>query len=140
MESTVWAMRCHPERTWRGVNPPPNFQRSEGCLPVYFTEKDHEVASSLVLLSNGPTVTATAMDTPCSVLGKGYRGVDVDGASRWRKRCLVGEDLEMEMKFSCRVLRGLLEKKSKLRNKPEPQPWSLVDGVDDPIPLLVHPT
>ncbi|KAJ4964211.1 hypothetical protein NE237_024150 [Protea cynaroides] len=72
-------MRCHPERTWRGINPPPNFPRSEGFLPVNFTEKDHEVAFCLVLLSNGPTVTATAMDTPCSVLDKGYREADVDG-------------------------------------------------------------
>ncbi|KAJ4965924.1 hypothetical protein NE237_017773 [Protea cynaroides] len=62
-------MRCHPERTWRGINPPPNSRRqgpllsspeihSEG-FPENFTEQDHEVATCLVLLSNG----STAMDT-----------------------------------------------------------------------------
>ncbi|XP_042495001.1 zinc finger protein ZAT3-like [Macadamia integrifolia] len=48
-------MRCHPERTWRGINPPPNCQRPQECLPANFSEEDREVAASLVLLSNGPS-------------------------------------------------------------------------------------
>ncbi|XP_073121288.1 zinc finger protein ZAT2-like [Henckelia pumila] len=47
-------MRCHPEREWRGINPPPNLRRrhvSEDSSAV--TEEDHEVASCLLLLANG---------------------------------------------------------------------------------------
>ncbi|XP_075480402.1 zinc finger protein ZAT2-like [Primulina tabacum] len=47
-------MRCHPEREWRGINPPPYFRRhhdSEDSSAV--TEEDHEVASCLLLLANG---------------------------------------------------------------------------------------
>ncbi|KAG0460411.1 hypothetical protein HPP92_020708 [Vanilla planifolia] len=42
-------MRCHPDRQWRGINPPPDFQRS------HFTDEEHQVASSLLLLANGPS-------------------------------------------------------------------------------------
>ncbi|KAF8405537.1 hypothetical protein HHK36_010444 [Tetracentron sinense] len=59
-------MRCHPERQWRGINPPPNLQR-QGTLenPVQslgtrMTEDDHDVATCLLMLANGYGV----MDTP----------------------------------------------------------------------------
>ncbi|KAL0744134.1 hypothetical protein Bca4012_085647 [Brassica carinata] len=53
-------MRCHPERQWRGINPPPNHR---GPTPASFsnrlpnwaslmTEEDHEVASYLLMLAN----------------------------------------------------------------------------------------
>ncbi|KAJ8647167.1 hypothetical protein MRB53_000190 [Persea americana] len=53
-------MRCHPERQWRGINPPPNFRRSDAVdgsnsspLSSELTDEDHQVAESLVLLANG---------------------------------------------------------------------------------------
>ncbi|KAI3446345.1 hypothetical protein Pfo_003010 [Paulownia fortunei] len=58
-------MRCHPERQWRGINPPPNFRQppettssepAEDSSAV--TEEDHEVATCLLMLANGPAVAA----------------------------------------------------------------------------------
>ncbi|OIT02462.1 PREDICTED: zinc finger protein ZAT3-like [Nicotiana attenuata] len=69
-------MRCHPERQWRGINPPPNFRRhnddSSTSAPEFsprqnkvssqtpkslshmiMTDKDHDIASCLLLLANG---------------------------------------------------------------------------------------
>ncbi|URD87794.1 hypothetical protein MUK42_26612 [Musa troglodytarum] len=50
-------MRCHPERQWRGINPPPHLRRP---LPLaspapeeQFTDEEYEVAASLILLSRG---------------------------------------------------------------------------------------
>ena len=43
-------MRCHPERQWRGINPPPNLRR-----PV--SEEEYDVASCLLLLANGKPKT-----------------------------------------------------------------------------------
>ncbi|KAL5984208.1 hypothetical protein ACLOJK_018312 [Asimina triloba] len=50
-------MRCHPERQWRGIIPPPGCRRTgaeaPSCpSPSYMTSDDLEVAASLVLLSN----------------------------------------------------------------------------------------
>ncbi|KAJ0234021.1 hypothetical protein HA466_0275790 [Hirschfeldia incana] len=56
-------MRCHPERQWRGINPPPNhrgptpasFPNQNQRLPNWvslMTEEDHEVASYLLMLAN----------------------------------------------------------------------------------------
>lgn len=55
-------MRCHPERQWRGINPPPpNFHQAV-CTEIpsqsplaQLTEDDHEVATCLLMLSNGCT-------------------------------------------------------------------------------------
>ncbi|KAE8698773.1 hypothetical protein F3Y22_tig00110597pilonHSYRG00819 [Hibiscus syriacus] len=57
-------MRCHPERQWRGINPPPNH-----CRPVkptnsteaLMTEDEHEVAASLLMLAN----SAPASESKC---------------------------------------------------------------------------
>ncbi|KAA8535928.1 hypothetical protein F0562_028406 [Nyssa sinensis] len=61
-------MRCHPERQWRGINPPPNFRRPvslgntrDDHLEAGMTEDDHEVATCLLILANGAT---TAFETP----------------------------------------------------------------------------
>ncbi|KAG8503800.1 hypothetical protein CXB51_001887 [Gossypium anomalum] len=59
-------MRCHPERQWRGINPPPNY-----CRPVkpasnvetLMTEDDHEIAASLLMLANGSTASESACGT-----------------------------------------------------------------------------
>ncbi|MED6171626.1 hypothetical protein PIB30_042374 [Stylosanthes scabra] len=49
-------MRCHPERQWRGINPPPNLIRSkppsqEEDKTRGLTPEDHEVATCLLLLA-----------------------------------------------------------------------------------------
>ncbi|XP_043714503.1 zinc finger protein ZAT2 [Telopea speciosissima] len=71
-------MRCHPERTWRGINPPPNCRRPF-LLPesTNFSDEDREVAACLVLLSNGPTVTSTECG---EALVAADVDIDVDGA------------------------------------------------------------
>lgn len=52
-------MRCHPERQWRGINPPPNFRRQQQqhtntnmMMMMDVTQEDHEVAACLLLLAN----------------------------------------------------------------------------------------
>ncbi|KAL0422991.1 UNVERIFIED_CONTAM: Zinc finger protein ZAT3 [Sesamum latifolium] len=45
-------MRCHPERQWRGINPPPNLVRQH----LSVTEEDHEIASWNVNSSNNNVV------------------------------------------------------------------------------------
>ncbi|XP_042423104.1 zinc finger protein ZAT3-like [Zingiber officinale] len=51
-------MRCHPERQWRGINPPPHLRRPPPP-DQYFTAEEHEVAASLLLLSRSPPGGAT---------------------------------------------------------------------------------
>ncbi|KAL6497942.1 hypothetical protein OROHE_026788 [Orobanche hederae] len=49
-------MRCHPEREWRGIVPPPKFRRQEITDDGYsssVTGEDHEVATCLLMLANG---------------------------------------------------------------------------------------
>ncbi|KAK9286701.1 hypothetical protein L1049_015104 [Liquidambar formosana] len=66
-------MRCHPERQWRGINPPPNFQQPISPVkPLHdlegvMTEEDHEVATCLLMLANGPS----AFETPCGTSNQG---------------------------------------------------------------------
>ncbi|KAI4965459.1 hypothetical protein ZWY2020_054542 [Hordeum vulgare] len=50
-------MRCHPERQWRGITPPPaHFRHGVAGTPVTsagpFTVQEREVASSLLMLSS----------------------------------------------------------------------------------------
>ncbi|PON32569.1 Zinc finger transcription factor [Parasponia andersonii] len=50
-------MRCHPERQWRGINPPTNLRRpATPCPPdpdvESMTEEEYDVASCLLLLAN----------------------------------------------------------------------------------------
>ncbi|XP_059281734.1 zinc finger protein ZAT3-like [Lycium ferocissimum] len=48
-------MRCHPERQWRGINPPPNLKRQiRSSFSQQLTDEDHEIAQCLLLLANGP--------------------------------------------------------------------------------------
>nr|CAD1838957.1 unnamed protein product [Ananas comosus var. bracteatus] len=59
-------MRCHPERQWRGINPPPQFRHrtvgasanaanaanaDAGTDAFEFTEEERAVAASLVMLA-----------------------------------------------------------------------------------------
>ncbi|PWA69393.1 zinc finger, C2H2-like protein [Artemisia annua] len=57
-------MRCHPERTWRGINPPSNVYTPPPMLmvadhggdsTVVTTDEERYVASCLLMLANGPT-------------------------------------------------------------------------------------
>ncbi|KAL6214157.1 hypothetical protein ACLB2K_013595 [Fragaria x ananassa] len=59
-------MRCHPERHWRGIQPPPDFQRSGSSssnpvnnleLELSMGEDDHDAASSLLILAGGTDQT-----------------------------------------------------------------------------------
>ncbi|KAG8364453.1 hypothetical protein BUALT_Bualt19G0130400 [Buddleja alternifolia] len=58
-------MRCHPERQWRGINPPPNLSRRRSSLLTNdqdssaVTEEDHEVATCLLLLANAGAAAAS---------------------------------------------------------------------------------
>ncbi|KAK4352544.1 hypothetical protein RND71_028062 [Anisodus tanguticus] len=48
-------MRCHPERQWRGINPPPNLKRRiPSSFSQQLTDEDHEIAQCLLLLASGP--------------------------------------------------------------------------------------
>ncbi|GAB4853026.1 hypothetical protein Ancab_017215 [Ancistrocladus abbreviatus] len=57
-------MRCHPERPWRGINPPLRFRLAPSPVNVDFqvpmTEEDHEVASCLLMLANGISTTSSS--------------------------------------------------------------------------------
>ncbi|KAM7475214.1 hypothetical protein LguiB_022457 [Lonicera macranthoides] len=48
-------MRCHPERQWRGINPPANLRRRENINveDELVTEEDHMVATCLLMLGFG---------------------------------------------------------------------------------------
>ncbi|XP_068645311.1 zinc finger protein ZAT3-like [Aristolochia californica] len=59
-------MRCHPERQWRGIKPPPNFRRPvfgggvssypSDPPPLKFTEEENKVAACLVMMANTATI------------------------------------------------------------------------------------
>ncbi|EXB51458.1 Zinc finger protein ZAT3 [Morus notabilis] len=61
-------MRCHPERQWRGINPPPNLLRGRsdlaliGSLATVFSEEENDVAASLLLLANGRPKSAETLE------------------------------------------------------------------------------
>ncbi|KAE8690708.1 hypothetical protein F3Y22_tig00110893pilonHSYRG00352 [Hibiscus syriacus] len=64
-------MRCHPERQWRGINPPQNYCRPVAVKPTnnteaLMTEDDHEVAAALLMLANG----APASESKCGTCYK----------------------------------------------------------------------
>lgn len=77
-------MRCHPERQWRGINPPPNLRRSStidhhGIADDHvssMTDEDQQVASYLLMLAKSPPpcttvvsdyTNSTSMTTNCTV-------------------------------------------------------------------------
>ncbi|KAK8479514.1 hypothetical protein V6N13_018330 [Hibiscus sabdariffa] len=61
-------MRCHPERQWRGINPPPNYRRPVSPIKQtsnsesLMTEEDHVIVASLLMLANS---TAAASESEC---------------------------------------------------------------------------
>ncbi|KAK9052090.1 hypothetical protein SSX86_028718 [Deinandra increscens subsp. villosa] len=56
-------MRCHPERPWRGINPPPNVHHPP---PEFNTEEYEYVAACLLMLANTPTISQTTTHTSTS--------------------------------------------------------------------------
>ncbi|KAL1215657.1 Zinc finger protein ZAT3 [Cardamine amara subsp. amara] len=70
-------MRCHPERQWRGINPPPNYrgptatsskqpnQRSPPHWVSFMSEEDCEVASCLLMLSKGTPSSSSSERFEC---------------------------------------------------------------------------
>ncbi|XP_057493278.1 zinc finger protein ZAT3-like [Actinidia eriantha] len=74
-------MRCHPERQWRGINPPPNLRKPETSVEAAMTEADHEVAACLLMLANYAPVTTTHADHGLSesdIVAAGGGGGDVN--------------------------------------------------------------
>lgn len=79
-------MRCHPEREWRGINPPPNFRHQQhqehqvqastsATKPIsyWMSEEDHEVATCLLMLANGPSAASESptVTTACNATSQG---------------------------------------------------------------------
>ncbi|KAI3502398.1 hypothetical protein L1887_30440 [Cichorium endivia] len=55
-------MRCHPERPWRGINPPPNLHHQppppdNDNITIVTTEEDEYVAACLLMLANTTTTS-----------------------------------------------------------------------------------
>ncbi|XP_047326658.1 zinc finger protein ZAT3 [Impatiens glandulifera] len=79
-------MRCHPERQWRGINPPSNYrnrlhEEEEEAIhylsdEIIMTDEDHEVAACLLMLSNSPTPASAAYfcspRVPMITIGEDY--------------------------------------------------------------------
>ncbi|XP_050234680.1 zinc finger protein ZAT3 [Mercurialis annua] len=85
-------MRCHPERQWRGINPPPNHRKPSDSSSshriqeeelVLMSVEDHEVAACLLLLSNTDTNTNTSGDQ----CGNNLHGEEEDHAMNCRFEC-----------------------------------------------------
>ncbi|KAF3528452.1 hypothetical protein DY000_02036509 [Brassica cretica] len=61
-------MRCHPERQWRGINPPPNHGAPTRTLSSkhlnqrfsLMSEEDYEVASYLLMLSEAAPLSSSS--------------------------------------------------------------------------------
>ncbi|MCD7447471.1 hypothetical protein HAX54_029737 [Datura stramonium] len=78
-------MRCHPERQWRGINPPPNLKRQirtsfphQSPNSVSISDEDHEIAQCLLLLANGPN-SLENVDHMVMDEGVGEKGVIESG-------------------------------------------------------------
>ncbi|XP_074580257.1 zinc finger protein ZAT3-like [Curcuma longa] len=85
-------MRCHPERQWRGINPPPHLRRPPPP-DQRFTAEEREVASILLLLSRGTPRDATPLSA-MDALGSSWKrsnvcskGFSSDQALGGHKRC-----------------------------------------------------
>ncbi|XP_007200542.2 zinc finger protein ZAT3 [Prunus persica] len=73
-------MRCHPERQWRGIDPPPNLRRPVSPnaplseLEWAMGEADHEAASSLIMLASGCTNGTSNEITTQSISTSTFQG------------------------------------------------------------------
>ncbi|XP_055833175.1 zinc finger protein ZAT3-like [Solanum dulcamara] len=71
-------MRCHPERQWRGINPPPNLKRQipssfsqQSHKSLSISDEDHEIAECLLLLANDNRLENVRQLVMDGVEGKG---------------------------------------------------------------------
>lgn len=59
-------MRCHPERQWRGINPPVKYQRGINATAASsssswdLSEEEHNIASLLLMLASGGVSTGSS--------------------------------------------------------------------------------
>ncbi|XP_028768115.1 zinc finger protein ZAT3-like [Neltuma alba] len=95
-------MRCHPERQWRGINPPPNLQRQpppEKQTPELMTPEDHEIAAGLLLLANSEGAGASRFEcSSCKRVFGSHQALGGHRASHKNvKGCFANEDEEMMM-------------------------------------------
>lgn len=68
-------MRCHPERPWRGINPPPNLHHpplDHEDFTHVTTEEDEYVAACLLMLAKGPTLPETIHTTTTTHTSTSY--------------------------------------------------------------------
>ncbi|KAG5248172.1 zinc finger protein [Salix suchowensis] len=93
-------MRCHPERQWRGINPPPNHRRPASPTQLssigsptnwedMLTAEDHEVASCLLMLANSGDAMRWDHNEfgGGAVAGSSHQGQDHDQVSCTRIEC-----------------------------------------------------
>ncbi|KAK4284910.1 hypothetical protein QN277_001679 [Acacia crassicarpa] len=114
-------MRCHPERQWRGINPPPNLQRQPPPPPdnqtpveLLMTAEDHEIAAGLLLLANseGPVAGGGPSTTrfECSSCKKVFSSRQALGGHRAShknvKGCFANEEDEEMTSAAMMVLEG----------------------------------
>ncbi|KAF2289277.1 hypothetical protein GH714_033843 [Hevea brasiliensis] len=101
-------MRCHPERLWRGINPPPNYRRPVSPIPemgnveeAAMTSEDYEAAACLLLLNDSDGATTLA-EMEC----RGGGGSDSGDGAR-RSSFHVHEDLNCRFEcLSCKKVFG----------------------------------
>ncbi|KAG0473137.1 hypothetical protein HPP92_014545 [Vanilla planifolia] len=80
-------MRCHPERRWRGIKPPPHFRETQ------FTDEERQVAGSLLLLAESANPTSEPSSSfPFSSEGGGkaerrWAEIAMLGGCKGRLRC-----------------------------------------------------
>ncbi|XP_038693729.1 zinc finger protein ZAT3-like [Tripterygium wilfordii] len=79
-------MRCHPERQWRGINPPSQFRRPFS-LPMNdseasTTEEDHVGAACLLMLANGDETESMNCKFECSSCNKVFGSHQALGGHR----------------------------------------------------------
>ncbi|KAL5562350.1 hypothetical protein UlMin_032097 [Ulmus minor] len=75
-------MRCHPERRWRGMNPPVNLHRSISQAAA-IGDVENDVAACLLLLANGsPPASSDDCAFECSSCKKVFRSHQALGGHR----------------------------------------------------------
>ncbi|KAK8945017.1 Zinc finger protein ZAT3 [Platanthera zijinensis] len=88
-------MRCHPERKWRGIKRPKLSQR--------FTDDEYQVASTLVLLANGPPPAEPAQLDPGSLIRSLSSSLE---GSIWRRSRGAGKIIRRRLESSEKSFRS----------------------------------
>ncbi|KAH0466398.1 hypothetical protein IEQ34_006501 [Dendrobium chrysotoxum] len=87
-------MRCHPERQWRGINPPQHSPRA------HFTDEEYQVASTLVLLANGPPPETSSGELGGAVIIQSLSS-SFDGSIKSKKRKSFRDQFSPSSSSSC---------------------------------------